>query len=165
MRKFEKISFEQFKKDVADDKELYESIVLPTRSTKNSAGYDIRSMSSGVIAPGKSMVFETGLKVAMMADEVMYVYSRSSFGYKYDVCLTNCVGVIDSDFYNNPDNEGHFRVKLTNHGDKDFEVNIGDRIAQGVFMKYLVVDDDDKQEKKTRVSGLGSTGKGDKNGK
>jgi dUTP pyrophosphatase len=90
----------------------------------------------------------------------MYIYSRSSFGYKYDVCLTNCVGVIDSDYYNNPDNEGHFQVKLTNHGDKDFEINIGDRIGQCVFMKYLVVDDEEEITEK-RKGGLGSTGKGE----
>ena len=79
-------------------------------------------------------------------------------GYKYDVSLSNSVGVIDSDFYNNKDNEGHFRVKLINHGDKDFEVKVGDRIAQGVFMKYLVVDDEEEITNE-REGGLGSTNK------
>ncbi len=158
MRKFEKISFEQFKKDICDDRKLYDSIVMPERSTNKSAGYDIRSMEHGIIKPGESMSFKTGLKVAMNDDEVFYIYIRSSFAYKYNVCLMNSVGVIDSDFYNNPDNEGHFQIKLVNYGEKDFEVNIGDRIAQGVFMKYLTVDDEKRIDKK-RHGGIGSTGK------
>lgn len=158
MRKFEVISFEQFKKDISDNKELYDSIILPTRSTKNSAGYDIFSVQEGVIKPGDSMAFKTGLKVCMNSDEVLMIYSRSSQGYKYDVCLTNSVGVIDSDFYNNKNNEGHFSIKLSNNGKVDYIVNIGDKIAQGVFTKYLIVDDED-EIKNERNGGLGSTGK------
>ena len=158
MRKFEKISFEQFIKDVKDDRMLYDNIELPKRSTKTSAGYDIRSVQDGVVKPGKTMIFKTGLKVSMNPDEALFIYSRSSQGYKYDVCLINSVGVIDSDYYNNPDNEGHFSVKLINLGDKDFEVKIGDKIAQGIFQKFLTVDDEIEIKSK-RKGGLGSTGK------
>lgn len=158
MRKFEKISFGQFKKDVCDDIKLYNSVELPKRSTKKSAGYDIRSVESGIIKPKESKSFKTGLKVCMNDDEVLYIYSRSSQGYKYNVCLVNSVGVIDSDFYNNEDNEGHFQVKLINLGEKDFEVKVGDRIAQGVFMKYLTVDDEEEIKNK-RKGGIGSTNK------
>lgn len=158
MRKFEKISFKQFKKDISDDRKLYDSIEIPKRSTSKSAGYDIRSMEHGIIKVGEAMNFKTGLKVSMNEDEVLYVYSRSSYAYKYNVCLMNNVGVIDSDYYNNPDNEGHFQIRLVNLGDKDFEVNIGDRIAQGVFMKYLTVDDEELINNK-RSGGIGSTGK------
>ena len=157
-RYFEKISYEQFVKDVTDDRMLYDSIELPKRSTKKSAGYDIRSVEEGIIKPGESKAFKTGLKVCMNSDEVLYIYSRSSQGYKYNVCLINSVGVIDSDYYNNPDNEGHFSVKLINLGDKDFEVKVGDKIAQGVFMKFLTVDDEEEIKGK-RKGGLGSTGK------
>ena len=158
MRKFEKISFEQFKKDVSDDITLYDSIELPKRSTMKSAGYDIKSIEDGIIKPGEAKSFKTGLKVIMNDDEVLYIYSRSSQGYKYNVSLANSVGVIDSDFYNNPSNEGHFQVRLINLGDKDYIVNIGDRIAQGVFMKYLTVDDEE-EIKSERKGGLGSTNK------
>ena len=161
MRKFERISFKQFKKDVSNDKSLYESIVLPTRSTNHSAGYDIRSITSGIIKPNESMIFKTGLKVSMNDDEVFYIIDRSSIGYKYDVVLSNAVGVIDSDFYNNEDNEGHFSIKLINHGDKNFEVKVGDRIAQGIFMKYLTLDDEEIIDKK-RKGGIGSTNKKEK---
>ena len=158
MRKFEKISFEQFSKDFGEDLKLYETIELPKRSTKKSAGYDIKSMESGVIKPGEAKSFKTGLKVSMNDDEVLYIYSRSSQGYKYNVCLANSVGVIDSDFYNNSSNEGHFQVRLINLGENDFVVNIGDRIAQGVFMKFLTVDDEEEITN-TRDGGIGSTNK------
>ena len=158
MRKFEKISFEQFKKDISDDKELYESYLLPTRSTKKSAGYDIRSLEEYTLKPGEAHIFVTGLKVSMNSDEVLYLYGRSSFGYKYNITLANSVGVIDSDFYNNVDNEGHFKVKLINHGDTEVKINIGDRIAQGIFMKYLTVDDEEEIENE-RTGGIGSTNK------
>lgn len=158
MRKFERISFEEFKKDVCDDKDLYDRVVLPKRSTKNSAGYDIRSIESGTIHPGESKVFKTGVKVCMNEDEVFLILDRSSFGYKYDVTLSNSVGVIDSDYYNNSDNEGHFSVKLINLGKSDVIINIGDRIAQGIFVKYLTVDDEEEIINK-RNGGFGSTGK------
>ena len=157
-RYFEKISFEQFKKDIKDDKELYDSIELPKRSTEKSAGYDIKSMEDGIIKPGEYKRFKTGLKVSMNEDEVLYIYSRSSLGYKYGVTMVNSVGVIDADFYNNIDNEGHFSVCLINHGESDFEVKIGDRIAQGIFMKYLTVDNEEKIMTK-RTGGFGSTNK------
>ena len=157
MRKFERISFDQFIKDVKDDRMLYDSIELPKRSTKASAGYDIKSVEEGIIKPGEAKIFKTGLKVSMNTDEVLNIYSRSGHGYKYNICLVNSVGVIDSDYYNNPDNEGHFSIKLINLGDKDFEVNIGDKIAQGIFMKYLMTDDDDSNT--VRTGGIGSTNK------
>ena len=158
MRKFERISFKQFKKDVSNDKELYNKIEIPKRSTNHSAGYDIKSIESYTLKPNESHAFKTGIKVAMNTDEIFYIFDRSSLGFKYDVCLSNSVGVIDSDFYNNEDNEGHFAIKLINHGTKDFEVKVGDRIAQGVFMKYLTVDDEEKIDKK-RKGGIGSTDK------
>ena len=158
MRKFYKISYEQFKKDVCDDKKLYESIELPKRSTSKSAGYDIRSIEEYCLKPGESHAFKTGVKVEMNDDEVFFIFDRSSIGFKYDVCLSNSVGVIDADFFNNEDNEGHFAVKLINHGTKDFQVNIGDRIAQGIFIKFLTVDDEDKNISK-RKGGIGSTNK------
>ena len=158
MRKIEKISFKQFKKDISNDKELYESITIPKRSTKFSAGYDLRSLEEYSIKPGESHTFKTGLKVCMNEDEVFMIFDRSSIGFKYDVCLSNSVGIIDADYYNNEDNEGHMAVKLINHGTKDYEVKIGDRIAQGIFLKYLTTDDEEEITSK-RKGGIGSTNK------
>ena len=158
MRKFEKVSFDQFVKDVKDDRMLYDSIELPKRSTRTSAGYDIKSVEEGIVKPGESKIFKTGLKVCMNPDDALFIFSRSSQGYKYDVCLMNSVGVIDSDYYNNSSNEGHISVKLVNFGKEDYVVNIGDKIAQGIFMKYLTVDDEEEINSE-RNGGIGSTGK------
>ena len=163
MRKFEKISYEEFSKSVIDDKELYNSIELPKRSTKNSCGYDIMSASKGVIMPHESMIFKTGIKAMMNSDEVLYIYSRSGQGFKNDVSLSNSVGLIDADYYNNSSNEGHIMIKLINHSDKEYIVNIGDKIAQGVFMKYLIVDEEEEINN-IRNGGFGSTNGDDKNG-
>ena len=156
MRKFERISFKQFKKDVSSDKVLYESIEIPKRATTSSAGYDFKSVESAVIKPHSSKVLKTGIKVCMNDDEVLYIYVRGSMGFKYDVGLSNMVGVVDADFYNNPENEGHINIKLYNHGENDYVVNIGDKIGQGVFMKYLTVDDEEEVKTK-RTGGFGST--------
>ncbi|MBQ4263775.1 MAG: dUTP diphosphatase [Bacilli bacterium] len=161
MRKFEKISFEQFKKDIIDDKKLYNNYDLPKRSTEKSAGYDIKSLENVSIKPGESKKIKTGIKASMYSDEVLYLYIRSSLGFKYDISLSNSTGVIDSDYYNNESNEGHIVLKLINHGTEDFEIKIGDRIAQGVFMKYLSVEDEEKINIK-RTGGIGSTNKEEK---
>ncbi len=157
-RYFEKISYEQFKKDIGDDLDLYNSIEIPRRSTKYSAGYDIKSIEDKVLKKGVAETFGTGLKVNMNDNEVLTIYSRSSFGYKYNTTLVNSVGIIDKDYYNNPDNEGHFKIRLINLGDEDLIINKGDKIAQGIFVNYLVVDNE-KEIIKERNGGIGSTGK------
>ena len=159
-RFFEKISFKQFKKDIGDNKKLYNEIELPKRSTKNSAGYDIKSIEHGIIKPGEARNFKTGLKVCMNSDEVLYIFSRSSYAYKYNVCLMNNVGVIDSDFYNNVGNEGHMWFALQNEGDKTFIIKKGESFGQGIFIKYFVVDDEEDIEN-VRIGGFGSTNERD----
>lgn len=157
MRGFEKISFKEFKKIFGDDKELYEEYLLPRRASKNSAGYDILAIKDYVIKPKEILKIPTGLKVRMQNDEVLLIVVRSSMGFKYNVRLTNQVGVIDSDYYNNIDNEGHFFVSLQNEGEKDYIVKKGEAYAQGMFIKYLISDDDAASE--IRKGGLGSTNK------
>ena len=84
----------------------------------------------------------------MQNDEVLKIYIRSSLGFKYDVVLSNSTGIIDADYFNNPNNEGHIWIKLINYGDKTLSINKGEAIAQGIFEKYLKVDND------TPVNGL-----------
>lgn len=156
MRKFEKISFEQFKKDIKEDTLLYNSYSLPKRSTKGSAGYDFEAIESFVLNPNETIKVPTGIKASMNSDEVLLCVVRSSMGFKYNVRMCNQVGVIDSDYYNNSDNEGHIWIKLHNHGNDVYTVNKGDKICQGIFIKYLTVDDEEEVEKE-RESGLGST--------
>lgn len=156
MRKFEKISKEQFEKDLKEVCE-YSDIVIPTRSTKHSAGYDFVSPISFTLNPGESKKVPTGIKASMNEDEFLAILVRSSMGFKYNVRLCNQVGIVDSDYYNNPDNEGHIFVKIQNEGDKEVIINKGDRFAQGIFMNYLITDDDIAFGERT--GGFGSTNK------
>lgn len=142
MRYFEKISFEQFKKDVEDNKNLYDEIIIPERNTSYSAGYDIHILSDIKLAPGEIVKLPTGLKSYFEQDEVLFLIVRSSTGFKYNIRLVNQVGVIDADYYNNESNEGHIFVKLQNEGDKEVEFKKGDSLVQGIFMKYLTTKDD-----------------------
>ena len=141
-RYFEKISFEQFKKDIKDDKDLYNSYNIPKRETKFAAGYDFEAIEDFTIKPGEIKKIPTGIKVNMMDDEVLLLIVRSSMGFKYNVRLCTQVGVIDKDYYNNKDNEGHMFLALKNEGDKDYIVKKGDGICQGMFIKYLTVDNE-----------------------
>ena len=81
---------------------------------------------------------------------------RSSMGFKYNVRLCNQVGIIDCDYYNNPDNEGHLWVALQNEGTVDYEIKKGTAYCQGIFVKYLTCGEDVNV---TRESGIGSTTK------
>lgn len=160
MRKFEKISFEQFKKDIADDKDLYESYSLPIRKTTRAASYDFLAIKDIIINPGEIKKIPTGIKADMYEDDMLMLCVRSSMGFKYNVRLCNQVGIIDADYYNNPDNEGHMWLALQNEGDKVFSVKAGEGFGQGIFIKYLTVDDEEKVES-VRTGGFGSTNKED----
>ena len=156
MRKFEKISEEQFKKDLKEVCE-YSDIEIPTRSTKHSAGYDFKSPISFTLNPGDSKKVPTGIKASMNEDEFLAIFVRSSMGFKYNIRLCNQVGIVDSDYYNNPDNEGHIFVKIQNEGKEAITINKGDRFAQGIFMNFLITDDDVAFG--DRTGGFGSTNK------
>lgn len=157
MRKFEIISRKEFEKDL---KRMcnYEDITLPTRSTKHSAGYDFKSPIDFELQPNESIKIPTGIKVCMNDDEYLAILVRSSMGFKYNIRLCNQVGIVDSDYYNNPDNEGHIFIKIKNEGDQVLSIKKGDRFAQGIFNKFLLTDDDSAD--KDRIGGFGSTGKG-----
>ena len=131
-------------------------VTLPTRKTIGSAGYDFRCPYSYTLNAGETVVFKTGVKACMNRNEVLYIYIRSSLGIKHKLALTNGTGIIDSDYYNNPDNEGHIMIAVYNTTDSAFTVNKGDRIAQGIFAKYYKADNDSADG--TRTGGVGSTG-------
>ena len=162
-RGFEKISFETWEKAVSNDtstlEQDYNDIIMPVRKTKKSAGYDICSAVSFTLLPGESKKVPTGLKAYMQEDEFLAIYIRSSLGIKKDIMLKNQVGIIDADFYNNPDNEGHFVIGIVNNGKEVFNCNKGDAIAQGIFQKYYTVDDEDSSLLAERMGGIGSTSK------
>ena len=145
MRDFEKISFNQFKKDIKDNKELYDSYPLPKRNSKSTAGYDIYLLEDLSIKPNEIKKIPTGLKAYFNDDEVLLIVVRSSMGFKYNIRLCNQVGVVDADYYNNKDNEGHLWIRIQNEGNETVNIPKGDAIAQGIFIKYLTTESDSRK--------------------
>jgi dUTP pyrophosphatase len=131
-------------------------IALPRRQTRGSAGYDLAAAESVRIDPGAVALVPTGLKVYMQPDEVLKIYIRSSLAVRRHLRLANQVGIIDADYADNPDNEGHILIALENRGQAPVFIERGERIAQGIFERYLVADDDDADGQ--RRGGVGSTG-------
>jgi len=163
--KFEKVSFGTFAKAIdeflpdlkeADKRALYDSISLPKRATKFSAGYDFFSYSDITLKPGETVRIPTGIRCRIDEDYVLILVPRSSLGFKYRLQLDNTVGVIDSDYYS-AENEGHIFIKLTNdgHSGKTLKIGKGEGFAQGIFLEYgITVDDEADAERK---GGFGST--------
>ena len=94
----------------------------------------------------------------MQADEVLLLYIRSSMAVKRQLMLMNGVAVIDADYYGNADNEGHIIVPLYNYGKEPVHIAAGERIAQGIFTRYLTADGDMAGFGRARSGGFGSTG-------
>lgn len=161
-----------------------ETINLPQRATKYSAGYDLEAAKDVLIPSIWSAVFNqgllqelrakgqeisdkidffqttlvpTGVKAYMPKNEVLIVANRSSNPKNRGLLLPNGIGVIDADYYGNADTEGEIFVQLINYGPRDYLVKKGDRIAQAIFMNYQTADDE-VPPKKTRSGGFGSSG-------
>ena len=136
------------------------NIHIPKRSTKNAAGYDIEAAEDIIIPmfkPGqKPTLIPTGLKAYCAPDEWFMLANRSS-GPKKGFVLANSIGIVDSDYYENETNDGHFYFAYFNVSDHDLEVKKGDVIGQVVFQKYLITDND--QAEGVRIGGFGSTDK------
>ena len=161
MRKFEIISINQFNKDFKNIDTKYEDIIIPKRSTKFSAGYDFYMPYDLTVKKNEVVLIPTGIKVMLDSDEFLRIYIRSSLGFKYNLRMCNQVGIIDSDYYNNPSNEGHIFLKLKNEGDNDIILKKYDRYVQGIIQKYYIVDNENEIED-IRVGGIGSSGRRDK---
>lgn len=157
-RGFEEISKKQFGKDFDGLDVNYSDIQLPKRGTAKSAGYDVFAPFHIILRPGEDIKFPTGIKAYMLDDEVLFALPRSGQGFKYYIRLANTEGVIDSDYYNNADNEGHMWVKIRNEGNKIFDIEKGTAIAQFIFQKYLLADGDSFKGEE-RIGGFGSTDK------
>lgn len=158
MRRFEIIDRDDFIRDIPNGN--YDDVVLPKRGTISSAGYDFYSVISVTLKPGERKVIPTGIRVMMNNNEFLGIFIRSSLGFKYNVRMCNQVGIIDSDYFDNPDNEGHLFIKLYNEGNEEFCVKKHDRLCQGIFTKFLTVSNEE-EIKNTRTNGFGSTNKGE----
>ena len=165
--KFEKVSFEQYKKDWLDQypsdseekiREIYDGIRLPKRATTGSAGYDFFAPHDFTLHPGETTKILTGIRVWIADGWVLKLYPRSGLGFKFRLQFNNTVGIIDSDYYGS-DNEGHIQAKLTNDSKegKTLTVAAGTGFSQGIFVEYGITVDDDATD--VRNGGFGSTTK------
>ena len=137
------------------------NINLPVRKTKYSAGYDIEAAEDCVVPAFKlgqaPTLIKTGLKSYMKDDEYLMLCNRSSNPKKKGLVLANSVGIVDADYYGNPDNDGHIMFAFFNIKAEDVEIKKGECIGQGIFQKFLVTDDDSAEGE--RIGGFGSTNK------
>ena len=156
--RFEKVSENQFKKDLKEligiDDNFYNDIVFPKRATKGSAGYDFTSPIDFVLKPNEMIKIPTGIRCFIEEGYVLHIYPRSSLGFKYQMALANTVGIIDADYYNAL-NEGHIIVALVNRGNKEINIKKGDRFVQGIFYKFFVAEEEEIT--KVRTGGFGSS--------
>ena len=158
--RFEKVSINQFKNDSKEllniDVDSLDNVTIPKRATKGSAGYDFVCPFDLTLRKGELLKVPTGIRAFIEDGYVLKIYPRSSLGFKYQICLANTVGIIDSDYYG-AKNEGHIIVALVNRGEKDLKISKGDRIVQGIFEKYFTANEDEVNT--VRVGGLGSSNK------
>lgn len=179
---FEKVSFEQYYKDMKDEfyekvclftgvddienedgfrkvvRDMYDNIKLPVRATTGSMGYDFKAPFGFTLAPGETIKIPTCIRAHMDEGWGLMCYPRSSLGFKYRAQLDNGTALIDGDFYYS-DNEGHIFAKITNDGKqgKIMTIDAGDGFMQGVFIPYGITVSDNVTA--TRNGGIGSTGK------
>lgn len=130
---------------------------LPQRSTKKSAGYDFINPETVTIQPKEIVYVKTGVKACFPDDYVLKLYNRSSNPKKLGLVIMNGVGIIDADYYNNPDNEGEIAFAFMNIKEEPVTLEYGCKLGQGIFEKYYTVDNEDAITTE-RTSGFGSTG-------
>lgn len=143
------------------------NIKLPKRQTAHAVGYDIEAAENTLVPSlfkmvknnteliNKPTLIKTGIKAYFEEDEVMYLFNRSSGPSKRGLVLANSVGVFECDYYSNPTNDGEILVCVYNFSNEDIIVKKGERIAQAVFQKFLIADND--TAKGSRLGGFGST--------
>ncbi len=146
-RGFEEVSFEK-RKDT-------KKVILPQRGTKSAAGYDFSTPLEVVIPAKSKKTIWSNIKAYMQDEEVLLIYTRSSIGIKKGLTLANGTGVIDADYYDNENNEGNIGICLVNNNDIDIVLEESERIAQGVFMPYLISDNGNSDV--SRTGGIGSS--------
>ena len=139
-------------------KKLSHKAQIPIYKTEGSSGMDLMALTEDkiVIKPNKSALVPTGLSVAIPDDNEIQIRPRSGLAAKSSISVLNTPGTIDSDY------RGELKVILFNHGDKEFIINNGDRIAQMVLVPILKVQFEEVQDLPETIrgsGGFGSTGK------
>lgn len=161
--KFEKVKQECFENDSRMNfiapgtaKKAYDKIELPQRGTSMSAGYDFRTPYTVKISPNGRVVIPTGIKAKMDKGEVLILTVRSSIGIRDGVVFSNSLAVIDADYADNQKNDGDIMLALWNTSNDVIRYEAGTRIAQGMFLKFGITEDDNATGE--RKGGIGSTG-------
>ncbi len=140
-------------------KKLDPRAVIPSRATPGSAGMDLHALLDRplTVLPGERVGVPTGIAIGLPSPETVgLVYARSGLATKFGLTLSNCVGVIDSDY------RGELRVGMINLSDKPYTIEPGERIAQLVIAPVLlpVVEETDELDQTQRgEGGFGSTGR------
>ena len=140
------------------EEELERDMILPSRSTYNAAGYDFFSPFNLRFEPGKSILIPTGVKCRLDTGYFLMIVPRSSVGIKKNLMLKNTIGIVDADYYNNPENEGMIYIALYNYGNKTEEIKKYERFAQGIILPYATVTFESFENVQERKGGIGSTG-------
>lgn len=163
---FEKVSFEQFKKDwlgcfpdTDDVRAVYDSIRLPQRATAGSAGYDFYAPADINLRTGESTLVPTGIRAKIDDGWVLCIYPRSGLGFKHRCALDNTVGIIDSDYYGSS-NQGHIMIKMSceaHDSGHTVLVGAGEGFSQGIFTPFGITRSDAADG--IRDGGFGSTTK------
>lgn len=134
-----------------------EDTILPVRGSDKAAGYDFYAPNDILVpAHGKSELVFFNVKAYMEPDEFLYMRIRSGMATKHEIMLETS-GVIDADYYGNPTTDGNIATVFRNNSNVSYTIKKGERCCQGIFIKYLTVDDDNSLG--ARRGGYGSTGK------
>lgn len=125
---------------------------VPKRGSDDAAGYDLYSINDEIIMPNERKLIDTGIQLEIPKHYYGRIASRSGLAFKNGIDV--CAGVIDSDYRNN------IFVLLHNSGNKEFNINFGDRIGQIIFEKYHTFNFrlNDIRTTKRGMNGFGSTG-------
>ncbi len=148
-------------------KYINDNLNLPVRKTKHSVGYDIEACEDTVIPSIFKSIFtfkrimptlvKTGIKSYFNNDEVLILANKSSFPFKKGLVMSNSIGIIESDYYNNESNEGELMYSYYNFFPISLKIKKGDTIGQAYFQKFLITDNDNAEG--IRTGGYGSTSK------
>lgn len=146
--------------DILKIKKLKDNAILPKRATEGSAGMDLYACidEEMVIKPQNLVIIPTGIAIELpSANYMANIYARSGLGIKHGICLSNGVGVVDSDY------RGEICVGLCNVSDKAYTVKPGERIAQMIIAPVSMMPIEEVNEISDTVRGVGGFGSTGKN--
>ena len=129
---------------------------VPERSTKHAAGYDFYNPEKVEINPGEIVYVKTGVKAKFPEEVALLLLNRSSNPKKKGLELANGVGLVDADYYDNPDNEGEIAFAFKNTRAYTVTIEEGEKLGQGMFVPFFITNDDNTENERT--GGFGSTG-------